>query len=179
MCCPCVVVFRVQCGRIRLRRDRNLHQLLVVLVRPGFGVYRIRVQNRSAHQPFFYALPQYLTEDLFRDVVLPEAPAPVLADRHRIRRLLFQIKSAKPLACDTVVDSFFKPRLRFDPVQIPHKQHPKQYFRVNGRPAITRTIQRRSQMVDETEIRRPIHFLQKAIFRHHLLHDHCLQIETG
>ncbi len=173
---PLLVHLRVQFGKICLRRDRNLHLLLFVLVCLGLDVRRIRVQNPSAYQSLFHALPQDLVEDLFRDVIVPEPPPSVLADRRRVRRLLRQIQPAEPFVRDVVVDLFFQSRLRFDPVQIPYKQHPKQYFRVNGRASVVRTIQRRAQIVDEAEIHRPVHFAQKVIFRYHLFHDHDLHL---
>ena len=82
------------------------------------------------------------------------------------------IQSAKPLVGDIVVDLFLQPRLGLDPVQIPHQQHPKQYLRVDGGPAVVRAIQRRAQVVDEAEVHRTVYFPQKVILRHHLFHDH-------
>ena len=66
-------------------------------------------------------LPQNLAEALLCDVVVPERPATVLADR-RVRRLVRQIQPAKALVRDIAVDLFFQPRPRFDPVQISRLQ---------------------------------------------------------
>ena len=44
---------------------------------------------------------------------------------------------------------------------------------------VVRTIQRRTQIVDEAEVHRPIHVPQQVILRNHLLHDnqiHLLQL---
>ena len=63
----------------------------------GLIVRRIRIRDRAPYQPFFYALPQYPVEDLLRDMVAPEPPAPVPADRRGLRRLLRQLQPTKPL----------------------------------------------------------------------------------
>ena len=171
-----LIYLRVQFAQICLRRDRYFHLLLLVLVRLRLDVRRIRIQDCSAYQPLRLALSQNFFEDLFRDVVVPESPATILTDRRRVRRLVCQIQPAKPLVGDVVVDLFLQPRLALDPVQIPHQQRSEQYFRVDGRPDVVRAIQRRAQIVDETEVHRAVHLPQKVILRHHLFHDHRLHL---
>ena len=152
--------------------SRNGHSSKTL--RTSFADVEVSVprDRKGEFEPLRYALPQDLVEDLFGNVVIPETPATVLADRRRVRRLVCQVQPAEPLVGDVVVDLFLQPCLGLDPVQVPHQQHPEQYLRVDGGPAVVRAIQRRTQIVDEAEVHRTVYFPQKVILRHHLFHDH-------
>lgn len=104
--------------------------------------------------------------------VVPEAAPAVLTDRRRVWRLLRQLQPAEPFVRHVVVDLLLQPRFGLDSVQVTNEQHSKQYLRVDCRSSIVRAVQRRAQLMDETEIYRSVYPSQQMIFRYHLLQDH-------
>ena len=133
---PIQVHLLLQFFQIRFRCLLHSYQFLFMLIRFCLYMGRIGVQNRSSHQPLGYTLSQYLVEYLLRYIVVPEPPSPILTDRRRVRRFLCQPQAAKPFIRHIVVDLFFQPCFRLDPIQVSHQQHPKQHLRFNGRSSV-------------------------------------------
>ena len=117
--------------------------------RRGFYVSGVGVQDFTSHQFLFHCLSQYFLKNLFCNVIIPEPPCPIDADRCSIRRFLGQPQTTKPFVGKVVVDFFLQSPFRADAVQIAYKQHTEQNLRVYCRTTYVFTVQWGTQLVNE------------------------------
>ena len=167
---------RVQLADIGFGRPRNGNLDLLVLIRQRLDMRAVGIQNLAADQPLFLRLIQDLLKDLFRDIVVAKPSLSIHTDRRMIRHLFRQTQSAEPAIGVVVLNLLAKPHLATNPIQIPDKEHAKQYLGIDGWPAVIRAIQRRAKIVDERKIDRRVDLSQQVIRPHQQIIRHQLQL---
>ena len=89
-----------------------------MLVGLRFYMGRIRIKDLAANQSLCYALSEYFVEYLLGNVVVPESPHAIGADRGMIRPFLSQLQAQKPFERNVFIYSLCQFYLRLDSIQI-------------------------------------------------------------
>ena len=139
----------IQFFHVCFRRLLNGYSCFLVFICLGFDVSGVGVQDFTSHQFLFHCLSQYFLKNLFCNVIIPEPPCPIDADRCSIRCFLGQPQTTKPFVGKVVVDFFLQSPFRADAVQIAYKQHTEQNLRVYCRTTYVFTVQWGTQLVNE------------------------------